>query len=289
VSPDGRSVVTTSFDSTVRVWDRATGRQLATFDLGASSWFPAQFSPDGNLILVTTLDGKVRVLPWRAGGKPAVVSSGQSVNRAAFGPDGDRVLTGHNDGTARVWALGTAKPLAVLPPSSKENRIDSVASSPAGNLVATGSDDGTARLWRWHLPAVALCRGADFPEVGQADPSAKQHREPFDQGSLHAVGSPSILVDWSGEEHGDEVDIGAPRDGVASDDAAVEIGAVQTQSELAGQQARRRLGQALILGLHLGEVGLRADVTLGVKAVEVHPVIGLLRPGRGVAGPQGRP
>jgi len=64
-----------------------------------------------------------------------------------------------------------------------------------------------------------------------------------------------------------------PRDGVASDDAAVEIGAVQTQSELAGQQARRRLGQALVLGLHLGEVGLRADVTLGVKAVEVHPVI----------------
>ena len=96
--------------------------------------------------------------------------------------------------------------------------------------------------------------------MGEADPGAEQHREPCDQGSLHAVGSPSILVDWSGQEHGDEVDIGAPRDGVASDDAAVEVGAVQTQSELAGQQARRRVGQALVLGLHVGEVGLRADV-----------------------------
>ena len=63
-----------------------------------------------------------------------------------------------------------------------------------------------------------------------------------------------------------------PRDSVASDDAAVEIGAVQTQSELAGQQACR-VGHALVRGLHLGEVGLREDVTLGVKAVEVHPVI----------------
>ena len=38
VSPDGRSVVTASFDSTLRVWDMATGDQLATFNLGASSY-----------------------------------------------------------------------------------------------------------------------------------------------------------------------------------------------------------------------------------------------------------
>jgi hypothetical protein len=63
--------------------------------------------------------------------------------------------------------------------------------------------------------------------VGEADPGAEQHREPFDQGPLHAVGANSILVDRSCPEHRDHIDVRAPRDSVASDNAAVEIGAVQ--------------------------------------------------------------
>ena len=105
--------------------------------------------------------------------------------------------------------------------------------------------------------------------MGEADPGAEQHREPLDQGSLDAVGASSVLAGRGGQEHGDEVDIGAPRDGVASHDAAVEVGAVQAWSERLGQQARRRLGHALILGLHVGQVGLRANVTLGVKTVHL--------------------
>jgi hypothetical protein len=83
----------------------------------------------------------------------------------------------------------------------------------------------------------------------------------------------SVLVGRSSQEHGGKVDVGAPRDSVSAYDAAVKVGAVQVRSELVGQQARRRLGHALVLGLHVGEVGLRADVALGVKAVGVHLVI----------------
>jgi hypothetical protein len=133
--------------------------------------------------------------------------------------------------------------------------------------------DAHRQLSEEDLQAVALGRGADLLEVGEAHPGAEQHREPFDQGSLHAFGATSILVDRGGEEHGEEVDIGAPRDRVAAGDAAVEIGAVQPRSELPGQQARRRGGHALVLGLNVGEVGLRADVALAVEVVEVHQVI----------------
>jgi hypothetical protein len=112
--------------------------------------------------------------------------------------------------------------------------------------------DAHRQLPEKDLPAVALGRGADLLEVGEAYPGAEQHREPFDQGPLHAVGSTSILVNRSCQEYGDEVDIGASRDSVASHDAAVEVGAVQARSELVGQQARRRVGHALVLGLHVG-------------------------------------
>ena len=66
--------------------------------------------------------------------------------------------------------------------------------------------------------------------MGEAHPGTEQHREPFGEGSLHAFGATSILVDRGGEEHGKEVDIGAPGDSVAAGDAAVEIGAVQLRS-----------------------------------------------------------
>jgi hypothetical protein len=133
--------------------------------------------------------------------------------------------------------------------------------------------DAHRELSEEDLQAVALGRGADLLEVGEAHPGTEQHREPFDQGSLHAFGATSILVDRGGEEHGEEVDIGAPRDSVAAGDAAVEIGAVQLRSELPGQHIRRRGGHALVLGLQVRQVGLRADVALGVETVEVHQVI----------------
>jgi uncharacterized protein (DUF427 family) len=109
--------------------------------------------------------------------------------------------------------------------------------------------------------------------VGEADPGAGQHREPFGEGSLHAFGATSILVGRGGEEHGEEVDIEAPRDRVAAGDAAVEVGAVQLRSELLGQQIRRRGGHALVLGLQVRQVGLRADIALGVETIEVHLMI----------------
>jgi len=157
-SPDGRYVLTSSQDSTVRVWSASTGRQLTMLRTAEPPNFRAgkpQFSPDGNLILVNSTDGKVVVWPWRAGGPPMVVSSGENAVRAAFSPDGDHIVTGHRDGTARVWAWRTGRLLAVLPATNGE-AITTVAFSPDGKLVATGGFDGTVRLWQWRAPGAPL-------------------------------------------------------------------------------------------------------------------------------------
>jgi len=50
-SPDGKKVATSSQDSTARVWDAETGKELRKFD--ASSLF-VSFSPDGKKISVST-------------------------------------------------------------------------------------------------------------------------------------------------------------------------------------------------------------------------------------------
>ncbi len=63
----------------------------------------------------------------------------------AFSPDGQTVLTGSDDQTARLWDARTAAPRGE--PLRHDARVRAVAFSPDGQTVLTGSYDQTARLW----------------------------------------------------------------------------------------------------------------------------------------------
>ena len=60
-------------------------------------------------------------------------------------PDARLVLTGSNDGTARLWEVASGKAVTIV--SGHTGSVTAVAFSPDGRLVLTGSNDGTARLW----------------------------------------------------------------------------------------------------------------------------------------------
>ena len=61
-SPDGSKVLTGSYDGTARLWEAATGKELAQLNAGRVT--NLSFSPDGNLIMTCHFDG--RVLFWLA-------------------------------------------------------------------------------------------------------------------------------------------------------------------------------------------------------------------------------
>ena len=51
-SPDGKMVLTTSWDTTARLWDTATGKELHRFrDPTGSVIRRAAFAPDGKIIV----------------------------------------------------------------------------------------------------------------------------------------------------------------------------------------------------------------------------------------------
>jgi WD40 repeat protein len=103
----------------VKVWDAATGKEVATLGGFASP----EVGPDGNLT------GRAR----------------QHVRAIAVSADGKRVAAGSNNGTVRAWDAATWKELFCCRAfSSRENVMGedvSLAISPdGGRLVAAGSD-----------------------------------------------------------------------------------------------------------------------------------------------------
>ena len=67
------------------------------------------------------------------------------VRSAAFNPEGTRIVTASDDGTARLWD-GEGGLITVL--EGHTGIVWSAAFNAAGTRIVTASEDGTARLWR---------------------------------------------------------------------------------------------------------------------------------------------
>ncbi len=77
----------------------------------------------------------LRTLHGHSGGVPSV----------AFSPDGQRIVTGSLDGTAKAWDAATGKELVTF--KGHRAGIKSVAFAPDGQRIATGSEDATVKVW----------------------------------------------------------------------------------------------------------------------------------------------
>jgi WD40 repeat protein len=146
-SPDGKWVVTASFDRTARVWDASTGRSVAELR-GHTNWvYCATFSPDSRLVVTASKDDPVARVLEATTGQCLVQLRGHSgpVNWVGFSPDGRMIVTTSDDSTARVWEIGTGKELAVL--RGHHGAVWGAAFSPDGQRIVTGGIDKTGRVW----------------------------------------------------------------------------------------------------------------------------------------------
>jgi Tol biopolymer transport system component len=158
-SPDGRRIVTASDDTTARVWDAESGREIARLQAYEGTVRSASFSPDGLRIVTASSDKTARVWDAASGAEIALLRGHDAmVNGASYSRDGRRIVTASDDTTARVWDAASAQEIVVLRAHSE--RVLSASFSPDGRRIVTASFDRTARVWDVSRTATILLERA---------------------------------------------------------------------------------------------------------------------------------
>ena len=152
-SSDGRTVVTGSEDTTVRLWHADTGQLLRVLRGHRERITSVAFGPEGRMVASGSRDSSARIWDATTGRLMYVLDDGfhlGEVNSIAFSPDGRTVATGSGGynflkgrNTAAIWDVATGRKLRVLDGLTAD--VWSIDFSPDGRIIATA--DGTARFW----------------------------------------------------------------------------------------------------------------------------------------------
>ena len=163
-SPDDKTLVTGSWDTTARAWDIKTGRAILSLSEHSGRVEGLAFSADGKRLATASYDGTARIWDFATGKElRRLTGHARPVYAVAFSPDGRRLVTGSNDETARVWDVETGQELLRLAAHSRG--VHGVAFSPDGKRIVTASSDGTVRVWMAETGGELLCLGGNSSEL----------------------------------------------------------------------------------------------------------------------------
>jgi eukaryotic-like serine/threonine-protein kinase len=184
-SPDSKLLASGSDDSTVKLWDVTSGRELKTLKGHTWNVISVDFSPDGRTLASGSRDYAIKLWDVDSGRElKTLTGHSHQVHSVAFSPDGKILASGSNDRTAKIWDMTSWRELKTLrhpeevmaaefSPDGKQlascsgnsimlwdttnwrllktlrghsNYIATIAFSPDGKLLASGSAD-SVKLW----------------------------------------------------------------------------------------------------------------------------------------------
>ncbi|MCC7388553.1 MAG: WD40 repeat domain-containing protein [Phycisphaerales bacterium] len=155
--PSGNRLITVSRDVTSRVWDLATGAEIARIDLSNPAFAAAAFSPDGATAATCAWerdDEGVHGVVWLWDPATGEVRQKQRVgvkplSAIRYSPDGSAILVGSWDGLVHVLDTeGAETGRITLPDRGVYNAVNDIAIDPRGELVAAGTKDRTTTVFR---------------------------------------------------------------------------------------------------------------------------------------------
>jgi len=144
-SPDGRYVLSSSWDRTARIWQLAAPHKVRVIDEHEGFVNTARYNRQQTLILTAALDNKARLFDARTGKLVHVLKGhNHDLTSASFSLDGQRIVTASGDQTARIWEVAGGKLLRSF--LGHKAALEYAEFSPDSRRIATACDDKMGRL-----------------------------------------------------------------------------------------------------------------------------------------------
>ena len=151
VSPDGATLVASTYDTDVRVWSTRDGELVKLIDEIPVSTFVMRFSPDGKYLAAAGVDKTIYLYDaktWKLARK--LTGQPEMISAMSFSPDGKTIATGgFNELTSKhpvhilLWDFQSGKVLRTM---DAPRQVTSTAFSPDGKFVAIADREKVVRL-----------------------------------------------------------------------------------------------------------------------------------------------
>ena len=151
-SPDGKTLASGAEDGTIKLWDVATGQNVAILEGHISSIIndvsSIAYSPDGKTLASGSWDNTIKLWDIATESNVATLQGHTGwITSVAYSPDGKILVSGSEDNAIKLWDVETERIRILATLKDHTSSVTSIAYSPDGKTLASGSEDGEILVW----------------------------------------------------------------------------------------------------------------------------------------------
>ncbi|MGH1396715.1 MAG: protein kinase domain-containing protein [Trichormus sp.] len=146
VSPDGKIIASSGDDRTIKLWNIATGQQVATLTGHSRKVNIVAISPDGQTLVSGSDDNTIKIWNLKTCQvMHTLTGHSDAIHALAISANNKTLVSGSDDKTVKVWNITNGRLITSL--RGHRFWIRSVAISPDNMTIASGSFDKTIKIW----------------------------------------------------------------------------------------------------------------------------------------------
>lgn len=191
-SPDGKFLVTASFDNTLKLWEAATGKEIRTY--GGTTGHTKQvicvaFSQDGTMIASGSTDNTLKTWDVPVSTPIRSLKTNDASQAVALSPDGLKLAIGGKDGSLKLVSPVEFKELAKFE-AGHQGAVTGLSFTGNSAILASVGVDRTLRYWE-------VASGKLLATIGAHTGSANAVVANPNNTAVYTVGDDGNLKFWA--------------------------------------------------------------------------------------------